>query len=209
MKFVGSLRDPVYGVVPITAIEKDILKLPLMNRLKNIKQLGLAYLAFAGANHTRFEHSVGAMHVAHLMATGLELNESEIEAVRIAALLHDVGHPPFSHCIEFASRLFGITEIPDHTIVTKDKIIHDAKLHEILKLNRPLIRLEDVAELKDRMMKIKQETSKLDDHFFANRFDKPITMLNNAQLKVRQIIVNINSVLSLERELESEDLEEE
>jgi DNA anti-recombination protein RmuC len=66
----------------------------------------------------------------------------------------------------------------------------------------------DVAELKDRMMKIKQEASKLDDRFFANRFDKPITMLNNAQLNVRQIITNINSVLSLEQELQSEDLEE-
>ena len=146
MKFVGSIRDPVYGVVPITDIEQQILKLPIMNRLKNIKQLGLAYLAFPGANHTRFEHSIGTMHVAYLMATGIEIEEAEIETVRIAALLHDVGHPPFSHCIEFASRLFGITEIPNHKIVTKNKIIEDTKLQEILS-RKPLIHLEDVANL--------------------------------------------------------------
>jgi HD superfamily phosphohydrolase len=145
MKFVGSIRDPVYGLVPITDIEQEILKLPLMNRLKDIKQLGLAYLAFSGANHTRFEHSVGAMHVAHLMATGLGI-ENELETVRIAALLHDVGHPPFSHSIEFAARMFGIREIPDHKKVTRSKIIEDERLKEIL-VARPLVHLEDVADL--------------------------------------------------------------
>ena len=145
MKFVGSIRDPIYGVVPITDIEQEILKLPLMNRLKDIKQLGLAYLAFSGANHTRFEHSVGTMHVAHLMATGLGIEE-ELETVRISALLHDVGHPPFSHTIEFAAKMFGIIEIPDHKEVTRNKIIEDKKLKDILTA-RPLIHLEDVADL--------------------------------------------------------------
>jgi uncharacterized protein len=107
MKFVGSIRDPIYGVVPITDIEQEILKLPLMNRLKDIKQLGLAYLAFSGANHTRFEHSVGTMHVAHLMATGLGIEE-ELETVRISALLHDVGHPPFSHISNLRQKCLGL-----------------------------------------------------------------------------------------------------
>lgn len=146
MQFVGSIRDPVYGLVPITDIEQEILKLPLMNRLKNIKQLGLAYLAFSGANHTRFEHSVGTMHVAHLIATGLGIEDDELETVRTAALLHDVGHPPFSHSIEFAAEMFGITEIPNHKEVTKCKIIEDKKLKEIL-VTRPLVHLEDVANL--------------------------------------------------------------
>jgi HD superfamily phosphohydrolase len=146
MKFVSSIRDPVYGLVPITEIEQEILKLPIMNRLKNIKQLGLAYLAFPGANHTRFEHSIGTMHVAHLIATGIEVEDPEIEMVRIAALLHDVGHPPFSHSIEFASRLYDIKEIPDHKTVTKNKIVEDAKLQDIL-IRKPIVHLEDVANL--------------------------------------------------------------
>ena len=147
MKFSSSLRDPVYGVVPITSIEQEILKLPILNRLKNIKQLGLAYLAFPGANHTRFEHSVGAMHVAYLMATALELDEHHIETVRIASLLHDVGHQPFSHSIEFASNLFGLSEIPDHKEATMEIIINSEPLKAILKRAKPLVHIENIAKL--------------------------------------------------------------
>lgn len=118
-----------------------------MNRLKNIKQLGLAYLAFAGANHTRFEHCVGTMHVASLMGTAIELSDQEMETIRLAALLHDVGHPPFSHSIEFACKLFGINEIPNHETTTRKRIIEDKSLNEILRKNRPLIHIEDVADL--------------------------------------------------------------
>lgn len=147
MKFSSSLRDPVYGVVPITSIEQEILRLPILNRLKTIKQLGLAYLAFPGANHTRFEHSVGAMHVAYLMATALELDEHHIETVRIASLLHDVGHPPFSHSIEFASNLFGLSEIPDHKEATMEIIINSEPLKAILKRAKPLVHAENIAKL--------------------------------------------------------------
>lgn len=118
-----------------------------MNRLKNIKQLGLAYLAFAGANHTRFEHCIGTMHVASLMGTAIELSEQEMETIRLAALLHDVGHPPFSHSIEFACKLFGINEIPNHETTTRKRIIEDKSLNEILRKSRPLIHVEDVADL--------------------------------------------------------------
>ncbi|MCK4477451.1 HD domain-containing protein [Candidatus Bathyarchaeota archaeon] len=147
MKFSSSLRDPVYGVVPITAVEQEILKLPIMNRLKNIKQLGLAYLAFPGANHTRFEHSVGAMHVASLMATAVELDEHHTETIRIAALLHDVGHPPFSHSIEFACNMFGISEIPNHKKTTFQIIATDKELNKILKKAKPLVHTKNIAKL--------------------------------------------------------------
>jgi len=67
---------------------------------------------------------------------------------------------------------------------------------------------EDVAELKDRMMTIQQEISKLDDKFFASRFERPMTMLTNATLKVRQVITSIGGVLSLEHKVLLESPEE-
>ncbi len=106
IKYVSSIRDPVYGTIPITECEQDVLRLPIINRLRGIKQLGLAYLAFPGANHTRFEHSLGAMHVASLMCQGLGISEHVTQLIRLAALLHDVGHPPFSHSIELAFNMF-------------------------------------------------------------------------------------------------------
>lgn len=171
MKFTSSIRDPIYGVVPITSIEQEILKLPLMNRLKDIKQLGLAYLAFSGANHTRFEHSIGAMHVAYMMAQALGLEDTETETLRIAALLHDVGHPPFSHSIEFACRMFKILEIVDHKEATRTKILEDHKLHDILKETRPLIHIQDIANLAVGKLDILHLKAILDGAIDADKID--------------------------------------
>jgi hypothetical protein len=68
---------------------------------------------------------------------------------------------------------------------------------------------EDVAELKDRMIAVQQEISKLDDKFFASRFERPMTMLTNATLKIRQVITNVNGVLSLEHDTSSLEFVEE
>jgi uncharacterized protein len=201
MKFASSLRDPVYGVVPITSIEQEILKLPLMNRLKNIKQLGLAYLAFAGANHTRFEHCVGTMHVASLMGTAIELNEQELETIRIAALLHDVGHPPFSHSIEFACNLFGIKEIPNHECTTKKRIKGDDKLNEILKRNRPLIHIEDVASLAIGEFKTPYLRRIIDGAIDADKIDYILRDNYHCGLPVALDINTISEILSRDTNL--------
>lgn len=83
----------------------DLLEHPIFQRLRRIKQLGLSYLVFPGANHTRFEHALGASHLMRqaintLRIKGHEITNEEAEAVTIAILLHDIGHAPFSHVLE-------------------------------------------------------------------------------------------------------------
>jgi HD superfamily phosphohydrolase len=95
-----SIIDPIYGHVAISNLEQLIINTPEMARLRRIQQLGLADIAFPGANHTRFEHSVGTLFIADKIAHALGLNEEEISKVRLAALLHDVGHCAFSHVVE-------------------------------------------------------------------------------------------------------------
>ncbi len=92
--------DPIYRRVEITELEQLVINTPEMARLRRIQQLGLADLAFPGANHTRFEHSVGTLFIADKMAKALGLSQEEIVKIRMAALLHDVGHCAFSHVVE-------------------------------------------------------------------------------------------------------------
>jgi HD superfamily phosphohydrolase len=101
------INDPIYGFIKIN--NPFILKLidhPFVQRLKRIKQLGLAEFVYPGAHHTRFHHALGAMHLmdqalANLQAKGYTITDHEKEAAAIAILLHDVGHGPFSHVLEY------------------------------------------------------------------------------------------------------------
>ncbi len=97
-----EIRDPVHGYVKLEGLMQDLANTPQMQRLRWIKQLGLACLVYPGANHTRFEHSLGAYHLAMLLAEHLGLDEEEKLKVCAAALLHDVGHGPLSHATESA-----------------------------------------------------------------------------------------------------------
>ncbi|MDQ1262096.1 MAG: uncharacterized protein QG575_1277 [Euryarchaeota archaeon] len=97
-----EIRDPVHGYVLLEGHAQEIADTPQMQRLRWIKQLGLASLVYPGANHTRFEHSLGAYHLADLLANHLGLPEEDRMLVGAAALLHDVGHGPLSHATESA-----------------------------------------------------------------------------------------------------------
>ncbi len=97
-----EIRDPVHGYVQLEGLALEIADTPQMQRLRWIKQLGLASLVYPGANHTRFEHSLGAYHLADLLASHLGLPEEDRMLVGAAALLHDVGHGPLSHATEVA-----------------------------------------------------------------------------------------------------------
>jgi HD superfamily phosphohydrolase len=83
----------------------DLIEHPYFQRLRRIKQLGLSCLVYPGANHTRFEHALGALHLTRialdvLISKGVDITPEEAEAVSIAVLLHDIGHGPFSHALE-------------------------------------------------------------------------------------------------------------
>jgi HD superfamily phosphohydrolase len=101
------VNDPVYGFITIPdALIFDVIEHPFMQRLRRIMQLGLSHLVYPGAIHTRFHHVLGAMHlmtqaVACLRRKEHEITEEEERAVYLAILLHDIGHGPFSHALEY------------------------------------------------------------------------------------------------------------
>ena len=105
-----EIRDPVHGYVKLEGLALELADTPQMQRLRWIKQLGLASLVYPGANHTRFEHSLGAYHMAALLTRHLGLDEEDRLLVGAAALLHDVGHGPLSHATESALAPFLRTE---------------------------------------------------------------------------------------------------
>jgi len=101
----GEIKDPVHGYVYITEEERALIDSYPVQRLHRLRQLAGAEYVYPGANHTRFEHSIGVMHLASSVAENPNISqyigEDEAEMVRIAGLLHDVGHGPFSHVFEY------------------------------------------------------------------------------------------------------------
>jgi len=108
------VNDPVYGFINIPGgLVFDLIEHQWFQRLRNIKQLGLTSFVYPGANHTRFQHSLGAMHLMNIAIRTLRskdvvITDEEEEAAMAAILLHDIGHGPFSHALE-ASIIRGIT----------------------------------------------------------------------------------------------------
>ena len=95
-----TVTDTIHGTIRLGPLTLDLLETLELQRLNSIRQLGLTYLVFPGANHSRVEHCIGVGHVASEMAKALGLSEAERKLVQAAGLLHDVGHGPFSHTLE-------------------------------------------------------------------------------------------------------------
>lgn len=118
------LRDPVHGDIELTGEELALLDTPDLQRLRGVRQLGTAYLVFPGAQHTRFEHSLGTLHVAQRMIEAINRSreraplerigvaDDEARIIRAAALVHDVTHIPFGHGIEDQSGLLERHDSP-------------------------------------------------------------------------------------------------
>ena len=100
MDRIKVIQDPVHGNIIVDGIFKDVMDRPEMQRLRSVKQLGLGYLVFPGANHTRFEHCLGTYHLAGRMAYAIGLDKEDSDTVRMAGMLHDICHPPYSHSLE-------------------------------------------------------------------------------------------------------------
>lgn len=122
-EIVCSIRCPIHGFIELNAWEKVLVESPVFQRLRRIRQLAWTDFVYPGAMHTRFEHSLGVMHVATLLFDSIVKNSKSVltndygydehglaaarQKIRIAALLHDVGHPPFSHASEEVFPLLG------------------------------------------------------------------------------------------------------
>ena len=108
------INDPVFGFISIpNEFIYDVLQHPYVQRLNRIRQLGLSYVVYPGAQHSRFLHSIGAMHlmsdaIASLRQKGIEISQAEADGAMVAILLHDLGHAPFSHVMEH-TLIEGIT----------------------------------------------------------------------------------------------------
>ena len=97
---MATIKDSVHDHIEISGVAEALLDTPTVQRLRHISQLGTVQLVYPSANHTRFEHSLGVYHLADRALAELGIEGRQAERIRAAALLHDVGHGPFSHNIE-------------------------------------------------------------------------------------------------------------
>ncbi len=94
------IKDPIHGYIEIDDLAIAIIDTVEMQRLRRIRQLGFSYLVYPGANHTRFEHSLGVYHLMNLLLDRLEVAKEEEQELIVASLIHDIGHGPYSHVTE-------------------------------------------------------------------------------------------------------------
>lgn len=132
-----EIRDPVHGSIHILDEEIPIIRDDFFQRLRNIKQLGFSEFVFPGATHTRFIHSIGVMNIASLAFDRLfkkHLNDKDFlrlkETLKLAALLHDVGHAPLSHSTETVMPMLSELKIPVEFLSKKDQTRDRQATHE-------------------------------------------------------------------------------
>lgn len=140
-----KVRDPIHGLIEFSEPERRLINTKVFQRLRRIRQLAMAFLAYPSALHTRFEHSIGVMHIAGRICTELKkvdsnkVTNADVDRVRFAALLHDVGHGPFSHVSESLLEKYASEHpLPDqirekiHEQITVDIIRTDCEISNIL-----------------------------------------------------------------------------
>ena len=184
------INDPVFGFLSIpNELIYDVLQHPYVQRLNRIRQLGLSYLVYPGALHSRFGHSLGAMHLMHeaissLRLKGVEITDEEATAAMIAILLHDIGHGPFSHVLEH-TLVDGVTH-EDISLLMMERINEDLSKLRVL---CPRARSEGMESLELREV----EESKVESHkpldmaiaIFKNEYPKHfLHQLISSQLDV-------------------------
>jgi len=136
--FEKHIHDSVHGYIGITAVEREIIDTPVFQRLRHIRHLGLADFVYPAASHTRFSHSLGSMFVMDRLATQLisngKIESNVLQKLRLAALLHDLGHYPFSHVVEGVMKdLYGKAD-GRHESLT-EKVVQKTQVQEILRSN--------------------------------------------------------------------------
>lgn len=158
--FVNFILDNVHGFIGLTKIEDQIERLPIFKRLQDISQLGLVKRIFPGALHNRYIHSLGVMYVIDQMALHLkEFNSAERQLLRLAGMLHDLGHYPLSHDLE------QVYEIADDALESEMPSVRENLLGETSKSIQKITRMvNDLSpedkEIVDKMQKPKKELVK-------------------------------------------------
>ncbi len=147
-----EIREPIYGYVTFDDDDKELIDTPEVQRLRRILQLAAAYVAYPGATHTRFEHSIGVMHMATLMGESVRSNgisTDDIKKMRFSGLLHDLGHGPFSHSFEYALKRKADL---NHEIITSELIRHTEIADKISSLGFKPEEIADSVQGRDRLI---------------------------------------------------------
>lgn len=142
LEYAKIVRDPIHGYVNLTEKEVRIVDLPVFQRLRGIKQLANTHLVYPGAVHTRFEHSLGTLEMAQRVTQkikSLRNDRKKLRGIRYAALLHDLGHGPFSHVYEDIVSRVGKKNDFKHEFITSDILKNDDDLAKILGSDRDLV----------------------------------------------------------------------
>lgn len=130
-----EVRDAVHGLITLKPHEWRVVDSPAFQRLRGVQQLAMTHLVYPGARHSRFEHNMGACHVAGQLADQLGMSDKDRDNVRAAALTHDVGHGPFSHVSEFVfEELTGKTH--NHERISAAVVRHHEPIRSALGVDR-------------------------------------------------------------------------
>ncbi|MFM2048780.1 MAG: hypothetical protein RI955_1328, partial [Bacteroidota bacterium] len=202
------INDPVYGFITIpNDLAFQIVDHPYFQRLRNIKQLGLSNYVYPGANHTRFHHALGAMHLMMetidvLRNKNISISNDEAEAAIAAILLHDIGHGPFSHCLE------GVLMLDKHHEDVSLKIMHELneQLNGKLDLAISIFTNNYQRKFFHQLVSSQLDVDRLDyltrDSFFSGvaegviSYDRIIKMLN---VENDELVVEEKGIYSIEK----------
>ncbi|NOY50845.1 MAG: HD domain-containing protein [Chlorobi bacterium] len=202
------INDPVYGFVSIhNDMMFDIIEHPYFQRLRRIKQLGLTHLVYPGALHTRFHHSVGAMHLMkkalrELRFKGNNISEEEFVSANIAILLHDIGHGPYSHALE-NSIVPGIGhEQVSEVFLDRFNIMLDGKLSGAIKIFKGAYHKKFLHELVSSQFDMDRLDYLKRDSFFSGVAEGSVNyerLLNMIDVVDDHIVIEAKGIYSVEK----------
>ncbi len=202
------INDPVFGFLSIpNELIYDVLQHPYVQRLNRIRQLGLSYLVYPGAMHSRFGHSLGAMHLMHeaiasLRLKGVEITPEEETSAMIAILLHDIGHGPFSHVLEHTI-VDGVTH-EDISLLMMERINED--LHGQLSMAIAIFKNEYKKHFLHQLISSQLDVDRMDylcrDSFFTGVQEGRVAserLLKMLDVRDDKLVVQIKGIYSVEK----------
>ena len=202
------IHDPVFGFLSIpNELVYDVLQHPYVQRLNRIRQLGLSYLVYPGAMHSRFGHSLGAMHlmqeaIMSLRLKGVEITEQEETSAMIAILLHDIGHGPFSHVLEH-TLVDGVTH-EDISLLMMERINED--LHGQLDMAIAIFKNEYEKHFLHQLISSQLDVDRMDylcrDSFFTGVQEGRVAserLLKMLDVRDDKLVVQVKGIYSVEK----------
>ena len=202
------INDPVFGFLSIpNDLIFDVLQHPYVQRLNRIRQLGLSYLVYPGAMHSRFGHSIGAMHlmseaIGSLRLKGVEITDEEATASMIAILLHDIGHGPFSHVLEHTI-VDGVTH-EDISLLMMQRINMD--LHGQLDMAIAIFKNEYPKHFLHQLISSQLDVDRMDylcrDSFFTGVQEGRVAserLLKMLDVRNDRLVVQVKGIYSVEK----------